>query len=38
MVQQEFNSLETCEKARVVLEKSELGGRRVLVAQGCFKK
>lgn len=38
VVQQEFNSLEACEAARVALEKAHTAPHRVLGAQGCFKK
>lgn len=44
VVQQEFNSHEACEIARVELAKAHNGGGggsgsgRVLAAQGCFRK
>lgn len=38
VVQQEFNSLENCEAARIVLQKAHNGDSLVVRAQGCFKK
>lgn len=39
VVQQEFNSKESCDAARLVLEKAHVrGSGMTLKAQGCFRK